>query len=139
MTSTLHLAHLRPTEIRALVVRDGVPSEARVGTTAAALQAIIGGSYSFLLLMGGTEGRGVVLVAAVGALHRIAEMKSAPTAAAIAQALGTTVAVGPAKLRDGTTAWTSLTDGEVEFWSVALAAPPAPKKKRTRKTKGGTP
>lgn len=136
MTNTLHLAHLRPTEIRALVVRDGAPSEERVGTTAEALQAIVGGPYSFLLLMGGTEGRGVVLVASLAALRAIAEVKGAPTAAAIAQALGTTVAVGPAKLRDGTTAWTSLTDGEVEFWKVALAAP---KKKRTRKTKGGTP
>jgi hypothetical protein len=133
VSPAFRIAHLRPQTIRALVVREGAVSEEQVATDAASLRRLVGGTYSFLYLAGGFGDRGVVLVCNVGALHALS-LRHAPTAGTIARALGTTVAVGPAKLRDGSTAWTSLTDGEVEFWRVALAAPP-PK----RRKKGGTP
>lgn len=121
MTAPVRIAHLRPSVIRALVVRGGAPTEARIATSAAALRSLLGGPYSFLYLHGGGDARGIVLVCAQTALQALTrKRKMPPSAAEIARILGTVAAVGPATLRDGSTAWTSLTDSEVEFWRVAL-------------------
>ncbi len=137
MSAALHLAHLRPTEVRALVVEAGVPRLATVGTDAGSLRAIVGGAYSFLVVMGGTEGRGVVLICRAAALNALAAKGMPHTTGEIARALGVVVAVGPARLR-GRTVWTSLTPSEVEFWQVALGLP-ARKRRPAKPTKGETP
>ena len=122
MSAAVRIAHVRPTEIRALVVSDGRPEVRTISSSAEAFAVLVGGRHSFLYLYGGPGARGLILVANAEALRTVAKRTASP-AGQIARVLGTTVAVGPARLRDGSTAWTSLTDAEVEFWSVALSAP----------------
>lgn len=131
MTQDFHLAHLRPTAIRALVVQDGQSEEASVGLDPATLRALLGDAPAFLFLRGGPTPRGVVLVCPAAALRAQANQRW-KVIARLVQVLGTVVVLGPKRLRNGSTAWTSLTDVEIEFWREALKGP-TPKRKHRRK------